>query len=497
MGSFIPITLEQLARDRGHLENDPSTACTTHDHIPSLFPNSTATYYVKPPKGDAQQCVVDVMGLEINTASFAMYTFSISVLIQALLIISMSGAADHGRFRKTLLLTFAAVGSIATMLFLPIVPKLLVLGAVLAIIANTCFGASFVLLNSFLPLLVRHHPDVLLEDSDEEYTSGEEEEGSGSNYEDQNTPLAEETTGLLSNTDPTLKATYPPPPTSTSKELRLSTRISSYGIGIGYIAALVVQAACITAVRVMRSSLFSLRVALFIIGAWWFLFTIPVAWLLRSRPGPPLHIDPSLSNLATAYRYFKYSWKSLWRSVRHARRLKDVLLFLGAWFMISDAVATVSGTAILFAKTSLEMQPAELALITVTATLSGILGAFTWSKLTSILHLKPSQTILGCIALFELIPLYGLLGYIPAIRRWGVLGLQQPWEMYPLGAVYGFVMGGLSSFCRSFFGELVPPGYEAAFFALYAITDKGSSVFGPAIVGAITDATGEIRPVSL
>ena len=42
--------------------------------------------------------------------------------------------------------------------------------------------------------------------------------------------------------------------------------------------------------------------------------------------------------------------------------------------------------------------------------------------------------------------------------------------------------------------ELIPPGNEAAFYALYAITDKGSSVFGPAIVGAITDATGDIRP---
>ena len=68
--------------------------------------------------------------------------------------------------------------------------------------------------------------------------------------------------------------------------------------------------------------------------------------------------------------------------------------------------------------------------------------------------------------------------------------------MYPLGAVYGFVLGGLSSYCRALFGELIPPGYEAAFYALYAITDKGSSVFGPAIVGAITDAYGEIRPVS-
>jgi UMF1 family MFS transporter len=66
--------------------------------------------------------------------------------------------------------------------------------------------------------------------------------------------------------------------------------------------------------------------------------------------------------------------------------------------------------------------------------------------------------------------------------------------MYPVGFLYGFVLGGFSSHCRSLFGELIPPGSEAAFYALYAITDKGSSVFGPAIVGAIDDATGDIRP---
>ena len=80
------------------------------------------------------------------------------------------------------------------------------------------------------------------------------------------------------------------------------------------------------------------------------------------------------------------------------------------------------------------------------------------------------------------------------MKNWGVFGLQQPWEMYPLAAIYGFVLGGLSGYCRSLYGELIPPGSEAAFYALYAITDKGSSVFGPAIVGAIIDASGEIRP---
>lgn len=179
----------------------------------------------------------------------------------------------------------------------------------------------------------------------------------------------------------------------------------------------------------------------------------------------------------------------------HARKLKDVLLFLAGWFLLSDAIATVSGTAVLFAKTSLEMKPAAVALINVVVTISGIVGAFSWSRLSAMMGLKPARTILVCICLFEIIPIYGLLGFIPAVRRLGVFGLQQPWEMYPLGAVYGFVLGGLSSYCRSLFGELIPPGFEAAFYALYAITDKGSSVFGPAVVGAITDRTGEIRPV--
>ena len=42
------------------------------------------------------QCIIYFLGWEMNTASFAMYTFSLSVLVQALLIISISGAADHG-----------------------------------------------------------------------------------------------------------------------------------------------------------------------------------------------------------------------------------------------------------------------------------------------------------------------------------------------------------------------------------------------------------------
>lgn len=493
LGAFIPITLEDLARA------SPSAVLASDHNTPCRERGIDSTQHARTGSGHgkASQCVFRVFGAEVNTASFAMYTFSVSVLLQSLVVVTMSGAADHGRYRKSLLIAFALVGSVATMLFLPITPPVYLLGSVWAVVGNVCFGASFVLLNSFLPLLVRWHPSVL-EHGDAErgrsYVDLTEEscENQGGHDAPVLDDIIDSTVMLLP--PPERTSSFPTLSAAHSLEMQLSTKISSYGVAIGYVAAVAVQILSIVILQTTRGSLFSLRLVLFVIGLWWFSFTIPAAMWLRPRPGPPLSIIGKDGKARTWTGFLAYSWVNLAKTILRARRLKDVLLFLAAWFMISDAIATVSGTAILFAKTDLGMESAALALINVIVTLSGIVGAFTWSKVSRMMQLTPSHTILTCICLFELIPLYGLLGYIPAIKRLGCFGLQQQWEMYPLGGIYGLVLGGLSSYCRSLFGELIPPGSEAAFYALYAITDKGSSIFGPAIVGAITDATGDIRP---
>ncbi|KAI9846868.1 MAG: Autophagy protein 22 [Sclerophora amabilis] len=497
VGSFIPITLEQLAREQGVLQSDNSTPCQSNFQAPVPGPNVTDSSLLSraAPTPDKGQCVIHLFGHDINTASFAMYTFSLSVLLQALLIISMSGAADHGNYRKLFLIVLACTGAISTMLFIFAVPSVYLLGSIFAIVGNICFGASFVLLNSFLPLLVRNHPSITPPppSTGSGVNSGEQTNDSSltavEEIDASDPSLADLTASLLPNSNPDDTSPTSRSPSTASPELQLSTKISSYGIGIGYIAAVLVQTGAIFLVILMGSTTFSLRLVLFLIGAWWLIFTIPAALWLRPRPGPPLP-NPDQSTLS----YIAYAWRSLATTISRARRLRDVLLFLLAWFLLSDGIATVSGTAVLFGKTELHMKPAQLSLISLIATLCGILGAFTWSKLSRWVGLSPIQTILACIFLFELIPIYGLLGFIPAVQRWGVFGLQQPWEMYLLGGVYGLVLGGLSSYCRSLFGELIPPGSEAAFYALYAITDKGSSIFGPAIVGAITDRTGGIRP---
>lgn len=96
------MTLEQLARERGVLRSDGVTSCiapkssqpaTAHGSGSQLVSTMFRRALVL---RDQTQCVIHPFGREVSTASFAMYTFSVAVLVQALVLISFSSVADHG-----------------------------------------------------------------------------------------------------------------------------------------------------------------------------------------------------------------------------------------------------------------------------------------------------------------------------------------------------------------------------------------------------------------
>ena len=459
VGAFLPVTLEQLARENGVLYSDRTTPCVQQA-------SSANGLQMRGSDGarDPDQCLVHLFGTDVTTASFAMYTFSLAVLCQALVLVSFSSFADYGGNRKRLLLTFGSIGAVTSMSFMFVVSRIYVVAAVLVIIGVTCMGSSFVVLNAFLPLLAANHPDI-------------------------RDPIERHDVPTTSNTSP---------------ELRVSTTISLGAVSLGYAAAILVQILAIGVLAVMKSffgnsisATLPLRVILLIAGLWWAAFMIPTALWLRTRPGPTLQdrrFSPKQSMFVRFLAHVRFAWSSLWRTITIAARLKQMVIFLVAWFLLSDAQASVSGTAVLFARTELKIGTIGIAMLSITVMTSGVLGAILWPVVSRKMHWAANNTIVACVVLMEVIPLYGLMGYLPFVQRWGIGGLQSWWEIYPLGVVFGTVMGGLSSYCRSLFGSLVPPASEAAFFALFAITDKGSSAIGPAIVGRIVDATGHIRP---
>ncbi|KAL5426475.1 hypothetical protein PMIN04_001959 [Paraphaeosphaeria minitans] len=481
VGLFLPVLLEQLPRERGVLFSDRSKPC-----VDPPGSGDAGKFRARADDADRKaQCIVRFLGSDVTTTSLAMYTTSTAVLFQAITLICFSSFADHGPYRKKLLMIFAYTGAIVCSLFVFITSNVFFLAPFLVIISVTCLGSSFSLLNAFLPLLVSNHSS----------------QGASGSSDD---PPVYELEGV--DRRDSVNSTYRFQPDKLTEDLTRSSKISSKGVGLGYASAVGFQLFSVGVIIAFNKLGLSkgnptlpMRVILFLVGIWWALFTIPTLLWLRPRPGPPLPTQ-SQNNNTSAHRnspilfYLAFSIRSFWNTLKRAFRLRQTLIFLAAWFLLSDAVATISGTAILFARTELHMGTIPLVFLSLTSIGFSMVGAFIWPRVAARFSLSPKTVLIACVVGMEMIPLYGLLGYIPIIKRLGVGGIQKPFEIYPVGIIHGLAMGGISSYARSVYAPLIPEGNEAAFFALYAVTDKGSSAVGPALVGWIVNRTGTIRP---
>jgi len=113
---FLPICLEQFARDNGYLLPDKIVSCSAASSPSPRPPITTADGDAL---AEAARCVVKIGWVWIDSASFryvrspalsvcvcdlcffcvlSLYVYSISVALQALTVISMGGIADHREF---------------------------------------------------------------------------------------------------------------------------------------------------------------------------------------------------------------------------------------------------------------------------------------------------------------------------------------------------------------------------------------------------------------
>lgn len=447
VATYVPLLLESFARINGVLLNDHAIRC---------------------PATSSEKCVLGLFNnrIFVDTSSFALYVFSLSVLFQTVIVITVSGMVDMWKtvtFRSKVLTLCGLIGAAATIFISLLNDTQYYSLTIYYIIANSCFGVINVVGNSLLPIfvedLVKFRPDTeaLAELNTEEYSL------------------------VTDDTD------------------SLTTLISGRGASIGYSAALIVQLISMFLVRLSPSKQ-DIQYAVFFVGLWWAVWQLPMYWLLSdvrvtNRPSPSSRLDstymllyPSLSSIFKLSS-LKYGWQLLIEAFKHARLLRDVMIFLLGWFIISDSLTTINSTAILFSKTELHMSTTNLIALSITTMVSAMVGAFMIPQfLSKKMGFTPQGTMLSIICWASFIPFYGILGFI-----FKSFGLKHIFEMFALGVWYGLSMGGLSAVSRSLFSIIIPKGKESTFFSLFSITDKGSSIVGPFIIGLITDKTHNIR----
>ncbi|ORX93246.1 MFS general substrate transporter [Basidiobolus meristosporus CBS 931.73] len=416
MSVFIPLILESLAAEAG-LQQDLVSPCDT-----------SKPDYV---------CVVKFGNGYIDTNTYSLYIRSFAVAAQAVVFISCGAIADHGNWRKIMLLFFGILGSISGITMLAAYkPELYWVVALTSSVATICFGASFLFYSAYIPTLTRNHQEVV-----EARASGDQTE-----YHE-----ASE---------------------------RIANGISGKSMAWGYLAGVLVLIIGAIIVYFSGSTVFSMQIACAFSSLWWLVFCYPPMKWLKPRPGPPLPKGES---------YLFYSWKKVFKTLCHIPKLGQIFLFLLCWFFVSDAINTITSVAILFAKTTLGMNYVELLIAGVVVPLCAGVGNMMWLFIQRKLHLSTKKMIIIIISLYILLPVYGLLGFVAPF------GLKHKFEAWIVCVWIGLLLGAIQSYCRVMFSELIPKGMENELFSLYQITDKGSAWIGPLITGAITDATKDLR----
>lgn len=127
-----------------------------YDWANSAFSTSVLTVFLGPylttvaKNSSDSNGYITIFGISIFNGSYFPYLVSFSVLLQVLILPIAGAIADYTKKKKILLGLFAYLGSLATIFMYFVDDTNYLLGGLLFIIANICFGISIVIYNSYL-----------------------------------------------------------------------------------------------------------------------------------------------------------------------------------------------------------------------------------------------------------------------------------------------------------------------------------------------------------
>ncbi|MDQ6981937.1 MAG: MFS transporter, partial [Mariprofundus sp.] len=250
-------------------------------------------------------------------------------------------------------------------------------------------------------------------------------------------------------------------------------RVSALGYALGYIGGGILFA--INVVMTLHPDWFFLadkaeavRWSFLSVALWWALFTIPVALFVHesSETG-------RLGLLASA----KAGFHQLGDTIHHLRSLKQVWLFLIAYFLYIDGVNTVAhmavdyGLSLGFASDVLISALLMTQFIAFPAALAaGWLGGRFGAK----------RVIIASIIVYAVACIWSST-------------MQHANDFYWLAAAIGLVMGGIQALSRSMYARIIPKGQAAEFFGFFNMLGKFATVFGPLLMGVASYLSGSAR----
>jgi len=250
-------------------------------------------------------------------------------------------------------------------------------------------------------------------------------------------------------------------------------RVSSLGYALGYIGGGLLFA--VNVLMTLHPDWFFLankaeavRWSFVLVAAWWVVFTLPLArWVHEDREAVSAHWLTAAKN----------GFRQLADTFHHLRGLKQVWLFLLAYFLYIDGVNTVARMAVDYGL-SLGFDSGVL----ISALLMTQFIAFPSALAVGWLgeRWQAKGVLLICIAIYAVVCIWSAT-------------MQSEQDFYWLAAAIGLVMGGVQALSRSMFARMIPKHQSAEFFGFFNMLGKFAAVLGPAMMGVASMVSGSSR----
>jgi UMF1 family MFS transporter len=251
--------------------------------------------------------------------------------------------------------------------------------------------------------------------------------------------------------------------TSVASEKKVDM-VSSLGYALGYLGGGILFA--INVWMTLQPAAFglsdaaeSIRLSFLCVGLWWMIFAIPL-FLFVKEPG--IHPDRSTSKI------IKDGLSQLKTTFRERRHLKNIFLFLAAYWLYIDGVDTIIVMAVNYGL-SIGLQPQDLILALLITQFIGFPSAIAFGFICE--KIGARRAIFAALVVYLLITLWGAC-------------MRQKWEFYLLAITVGLVQGGIQALSRSFFTRLIPEDKSAQYFGFYNMVGKFAAIVGPLLIGA-------------
>ena len=247
-------------------------------------------------------------------------------------------------------------------------------------------------------------------------------------------------------------------------------QVSSQGYAWGYIGSCIPFV--ISLIIVLGSDAIgipmetAMTIAFVITALWWICMALPLLKTYQQKH----YVEKK------AYA-IKESFLRLGRTFQNVRREKKVFLFLLAFFFYIDGVYTIIDLATAYGS-ALGLDSTGLLLALLATQIVAFPCSIIFGRLTQ--KYESEKLIMVCLIAYFCITIFAMF-------------LKTQLQFWILAIFVGMFQGGIQALSRSYFTKIIPANQSGEYFGLMDICGKGASFIGTAIVGVVSQLTGDIN----